>query len=114
MSKYKGRREIAITVLIPMIFFVFLSLHFKVWSGNYTEGDLESVVVQYMDSIHRGNRKENVKTEEESLRLFDYAYLSCAAIWVCLPYICRTGACPAYYVFLPCITLCSLSVRMND
>lgn len=114
MSIYKNRRKIAIAVLIPIILLLFLFLHFKIWSGDYIEGDLESVVVQYMESFKRGRAEENVKMTDESLHLFDYVYLSGTGINACLLYICWTGICLVYNFLRPSITLCSLSVRMND
>lgn len=110
MGIYENQRKIAIAVLVPFILILFLFLHFKIWSGNYIEGDLENVVVWHVESIKSGS----TEAKEELQRLLDYACLSGTVISACLPYGCRTEICPACYYLGRSITLCSLSVRMND
>lgn len=114
MIIHKNRRKIAIVVLIPIVLLLLLSLHFKIWSGSYMEGDLESVVVQQIEVIKKGATGDNEKSIEESVHLLDCAYLTGTEVVVCLHCICWLFACFAYCVVQPSITLCSLSVRMND
>lgn len=114
MSVYKNQRKIAIIVLIPIILLLLLSLHFKIWSGSYMEGDLESVVVHQMEALKNGNTAESEKAIEESVHLLDCVCLTGTEAVVCLYYICWLFACFAYCVVRPSITLCSLSVRIND
>ena len=78
------------------------------------EGDLESVVVHQMEVFKKGNTGEDEKSIEESVRLFEGIYLTGTEVVVCLQYICWLFACFAYCVVRPSITLCSLSVRLND
>ena len=114
MSVYKNRRKIAIVVLIPIILLLLLSVHFKIWSGSYVEGDLESAVVHQMEVLEKGNTGEIEKSIEKPVYLFEYVYLIGTEVVVCLHYICWLFACFAYCAVRPSITLCSLSVRMND
>lgn len=114
MSIYKRRRGISIAVLVPMILLLLLSLHFKIWSGSYMEGDLESVVVRQTASFERGIAEEHKETIDELLRLFDAVVLDGTEINTCFWYNCCLFLCFVYCVTRPSITLCSLSVRMND
>lgn len=114
MSIYKSRRIIAIAVLIPIILLLLLSLHFRIWSGSYMEGDLESVVIQHVGLLEKGSTEGNTETIEQYRHLFDYVYLPSIEIDVCLQFVFLRGVCSAYCFLGQSITLCSLSVRIND
>lgn len=116
MNMYKNRRKISVAVLVSIIFILLLSLNFHVWSGSYTEGDLESIVIQQVDCLEKGNTGEVIssKSLERCLHLFDYACLSEIEVSFCL--LCEILFCICfwYFFFRPSVTLRSLSVRMND
>ncbi len=114
MNIYENQRKIAIIVLVPIILLLLLSLHFKIWSGSYMEGDLESVVVHQIEVFKKGNTVENKKSIEGSVHLFDCIYLTGTKVIDCVHYVCGMFVCFAYCVVQTSITLCSLSVRMND
>lgn len=113
---YKNRRKISIAVLISIVFTLLLSLNFHIWSDSYTEGDLESVVIQQMEEIKKGNIDGSIDREsvKQKLHLFDHVCLS--DIEINAFFLCEVlSDSPFGYFFLrPSITLCSLSVRMNN
>lgn len=116
MTIYRKRRQISIAVLASIILILLLSLNFHIWSGSYTEGDLEAIVIQQMDCLAGGDTDEGISREsvEQCLHLFDYACLGGIEINVCLPCAILSGIWLGYFFLRPSITLCSLSVRIND
>lgn len=110
---YKNQCKTSVIVLIPIILLLFLSLHFKIWSGSYTEGDLESIVVHQMESFERGKAEENTGIDRSS-HLLDYVYFISTEIDIVLLFTDCLFICFVYCMTRPSITLCSLSVRMND
>lgn len=113
---YKNRRRISVAVWVSVIIILLLSLNFHIWSGSYTEGVLESIVIQQMECLEKGNTGEviNSKSLERCLHLFDYACLSGIEVSVCLLCEILFCICFGYFFFRPSVTLRSLSVRMNN
>lgn len=114
MNMYKSQRKCAIAVLIPILLLVLLSVHFHIWSGSYIEGDLESAVVQHVESLEKMSTGRNTEEIEQYRHIFDVVYLSGIEIDFCLQGALLWGDCFNYSFFRPSITLCSLSVRIND
>lgn len=116
MRIYKDRKKISITVLASIILILLLSWNFHIWSGNYAGGDLESIVIQQMDSIHEGKLEKTAGEEfaEQYGHLFDYAYLAGMIINACLWYSILFRISSDCFSHRPKITLCSLSVRMDN
>ncbi len=113
MVSVKKRRIAAITVLISIVLILLLSLNFRIWSGYYLEGDLESIVIQQMDSLEKSKSEDNVN-ERIFLRFYEYICLSGIGIivfWVCERF---KGLCLGELSFRPGVTLRSLSVRMDN
>lgn len=115
MNIYKNRRKITIIVLLSIILTLLLSLNFRIWSGSYTEGDLESIVVQQMDTLKKGNIEDSHNNEliKQSQRLLDYVSITGIEINAC--FLCGfLFLINILFLYLrPSITLCSLSVRMD-
>ncbi len=55
MISVKKQRIAAIMVLSSIMLILLLSLNFRIWSGYYTEGDLESIVIQQMECLEKSN-----------------------------------------------------------
>lgn len=113
---HRNRRKISIAVLISIAFTLLLSLNFQIWSSSYTEDDLESVVIQQMDELKKGNIDGSIDREsvKQKLHLFDYACLfdkEINAFFLCED---LSDSYFGYCFLRPSTTLCSLSVRMNN
>lgn len=113
MIWYKKRRIIAASVLIPVLLVLLLSLHFRIWSGSYTEGDLESIVVQQMDSLEKANKDESI-SDRICLHFCECICLSAIGTMAFLLCELFLAVCLKALPFRPSVTLCSLSVRMDD
>lgn len=113
MIWYEKRRIIAISTFIPILLALLLSFHFRIWSGSYTEGDLESIVIHQVDSLEKADKDESINDKIsphfwESICLFSIGtmvFLQCEMFW---------GNCLEMFSFRPRVTLHSLSVRMDD
>lgn len=55
MISVKKQRIAAIMVLSSIMLILLLSLNFRLWSGYYAEGDLESIVIQQMECLENGH-----------------------------------------------------------
>ena len=53
MISVKKQRIAAIMVLSSIMLILLLSLNFRLWSGYYAEGDLESIVIQQMECLEK-------------------------------------------------------------
>ena len=51
MISVKKQRIAAIMVLSSIMLILLLSLNFRIWSGYYTEGDLESIVIRRLHDL---------------------------------------------------------------
>ena len=114
MSICNSHRKTAIIVFFSLILLLFLSLHFHIWSGNYIEGDLESMVKQHMDVLDNGSTEAEALDLKPHRDFLDTAYLPYREINAWFQSVYLTEKCFSYYFFRPSITLCSLSVRMDD
>lgn len=113
MILYKKRHMIAAAVLVPVILVLLLSLNFRIWGGSYTEGDLESLVIQQMDRLENGKREEGIN-ERTFLQFCECVCL--LGIEVMLFLLCEMsfGVWLKETSFRPGNTLHSLAVRMNN
>lgn len=77
------------------------------------EGDLESIVAEQMDGLEKSNSQGNL-SEKISLRLYEFLWL--AETEIMLLWVCERvkGLGLGEYSFRPGVTLCSLSVRMDN
>ena len=113
MISVKKQRIAAIMVLSSIVLTLLLSLNFQIWSGHYTEGDLESRVIQQMDSLEKSNIENNIN-ERLFLHFYECICLVGIAIMVLWVYDRLKGLCQGEFSFRLGITLRSLSVRMDD
>ena len=113
MILYKKRRIVAITVLVPVMLVLLLALNFRIWGGSYTEGDLESIVIQQMDSLEKGNGGGSIN-ERTCLRFCECVCLSGIGTMVVLLCVMFLDARLGDFSLRPGVTLQSLSVRMDD
>lgn len=112
MISVKKQRIAAITVLISVVLRFLLSLNFRIWSGFYTENDLESIVIQQMDSLETGNSEDDTD-EKIFLRFCEYIYLSGIGIMLFLVRERFTRTCLEAFSFRPGVTLRSLQERLS-
>lgn len=113
MILYKKRRMIAIAVLVPVMLILLLSLNFSIWGGSYREGDLESIVIEQMNSLEKGNGIESLN-ERIYLRFYECVCLSGIETMVFLVCEMFFGARLGEFFLRTSVTLHSLSVRMDD
>lgn len=116
MSRGKRRQATAFVVLFSILALLLLSLNFRIWSGTYTEGDTESIVTQCMARLENGKTEKNTEEEhaESDRDLAEYAYTADAITNNWLLVLVLFGIYSGYIFLRPSITLCSLSVRMDD
>lgn len=69
MISVKKQRIAAIMVLSSVMLILLLSLNFRLWSGYYAEGDLESIVIQQMECLEKSNSENDIS---ESICLHFY------------------------------------------
>ena len=113
MISVKKQRIAAIMVLSSIVLSLFLSLNFRIWSGYYTEGDLESIVIQQMENLEKSN-SENDRSVSIFLHFYECICFGGIEIIVALAYERFKEPGPWEFSFRPGVTLHSLSVRMND
>lgn len=113
MILYKKRQIIAAAVLIPIILILLLSLNFRIWSGNYIEGDLESIVVQQMDGLENTDNDEDM-SEKTFLRFYECVCLSGMDLMIYLLCEMSSGVPLKAFSHKPGTTLQSLAVRMDN
>lgn len=113
MICYKKRRIIAISVFVPVLLVLLLSLHFRIWSGSYSEGDLESIVIQQMDSLEKADKDESI-SDRTYLHFCECICLSAIGTMAFLLCEMFSAVCLEAFPFRPSVTLRSLSVRMDD
>lgn len=113
MISVKKQRIAAIMVLSSIMLILLLSLNFRIWSGYYTEGDLESIVIQQMERLEKSNSENDIN---ESIFLHFYECICFGGIKIMLLWVydgfkyLEQGE----FSFRPGVTLHSLSVRMDD
>ncbi len=113
MISVKKQRIVAIMVLSSIVLILLLSLNFRIWSGYYAEGDLESIVIQQMESLEKSN-SENAINEGIFLHFYECICLGGLEIMVLWVYDGFKELGQGEFSFRPEVTLCSLSVRMDD
>ena len=77
MISVKKQRIAAIMVLSSIMLILLLSLNFRLWSGYYAEGDLESIVIQQMECLEKSNSENDIS---ESIYLHFY---ECICLVLC-------------------------------
>lgn len=77
------------------------------------EGDLESIVIQQMDSLEKSNSEGDIN-ERIFLRFYEYICLSEIGIMVFWVYERFERLCLGEFSFRPGVTLRSLAVRMDN
>ena len=113
MISVKKQRIAAIMVLSSIMLILLLSLNFRLWSGYYAEGDLESIVIQQMERLEKSNSENDIN---ESIFLHFYECICFGGIKIMLLWVydgfkdLEQGE----FSFRPGVTLHSLSVRMDD
>lgn len=105
MISVKKQRIAAIMVLSSIMLILLLSLNFRIWSGYYAEGDLESIVIQQMECLEKSNSENDIS---ESIC---FGGIEIMVLWV---YDGFKDLGQGEFSFRPGVTLCSLSVRMDD
>ena len=60
MISVKNRELLNIMVLSSIMLILLLSLNFRLWSGYYAEGDLESIVIQQMECLEKSNSENDI------------------------------------------------------
>ena len=100
MISVKKQRIAAIMVLSSIMLILLLSLNFRIWSGYYAEGDLESIVIQQMECLEKSNSENDISESIEIMVLWVYDGFKDLG--------------QGEFSFRPGVTLCSLSVRMDD
>lgn len=113
MISVKKQRIAAIMVLSSIMLILLLSLNFRIWSGYYAEGDLESRVIQQMECLEKSN-SENDISESICLHFYEcicFGEIEIMVLWV---YDGFKDLGQGEFSFRPGVTLCSLSVRMDD
>lgn len=113
MISVKKQRITAIMVLSSIVLILLLSLNFRIWSGYYMEGDLESIVIQQMDSLEKSNNEGDIN-EKIFLRLYECICSAGIGIVVFWVYERLKGLSQGEFSFRPGVTLRSLSVRMDN
>ena len=113
MSSVKKQRIAAIMVLSSIVLILLLSLNFRIWSGYYTEGDLENIVIQQMESLEKSNSENDIN---ESILLHFCECICFGAIEIIVLWVYDSLKKLGYgeFSFRPGVTLYSLSVRMDD
>ena len=98
-------------VLSSIVLILFLSLNFRIWSGYYTEGDLENIVIQQMESLEKSNSENDIN---ESILLHFCECICFGAIEIIVLWV-YDGLKLGYVEFSSDRELPrSLSVRMDD
>ena len=113
MISVKKQRIAAIMVLSSIMLILLLSLNFRIWSGYYAEGGLESIVIQQMECLEKLN-SENDISESICLHFYECICFSEIEIMVLWVYDGFKDLGQGEFSFRPGVTLCSLSVRMDD
>ncbi len=113
MISIKKQRIAAIMVLSSIVLTLFLSLHFQIWSGYYMEGDLESIVIQQMDSLEKLNCEDD-RNERIFLPFYECICLVGIEIMLIWTYDSFKELCQGEFSFRPGVSLRSLSIRMDN
>ena len=79
MISVKKQRIAAIMVLSSIMLILLLSLNFRIWSGYYAEGDLESIVIQQMECLEKSNSENDIS---ESICLHFYECICFGGIYM--------------------------------
>lgn len=113
MQKYNG--IIAKLALASILLIVLLSMHFSIWGGTYSKGEIEYEIHQEMQMLEQSNVTNNSEQSivENLLLLLSFAVV----VTMVLPYLgCRLGIntknC-SECIFSP-NSLVALSVRLNN
>lgn len=118
--KSVGKKTAAILVLASIFLVLLLSLNFRIWGGGYGEGSVEELVIEQEallgdglmleESVHEQTFRD---THSKWKQLSTPVILSFFSMIFGIFFFPEVLFIPFFSEFLQCVTLCTLSVRMN-
>lgn len=119
-DRYASGRLTASLLLMSLSLILLLSLHFHIWSGRWQEGDLEDRIQRLEALLGTGITLEEGPARRPSDGIPKKSLIPSPIGLLPSPFLLPgTASFPVFFPvpffpgFLPCITLCSLSVRMD-
>ncbi len=118
--KSVGKKTTAVLVLMSIFLVLFLALNFHIWSGGYTQGSLEEIVIEQETLLGDGlTLCGSARGQITRDRHEDWKFVSAIGLLPFLPiifgiiYFPDILFVPFFSKFFYHVTLCNLAVRMN-